>query len=274
MRLVVLIALAAAACEVRDSDPLPPEPECLDPVTRPGEPCTVDITAEVMQFETQAVPSVPVALRYDTAWDVPQVFAVQCTPLATGNASLGTGYVATFEDVSCVSPGAHVVSLIGDDASGAPDLLAPSLNDRKLATSCWTGGACSLAPFRVWVLEKSTFDGWKQQIRGVDWTTHGLVAVTYRNANGTPVEGVTPRLRDLFETSPRTAIPGGEVFFLAGDRRTIDPSRSTTAASGTAIFLVVAGLQEHVSGGHPTLRWPETGVAAAGNTVFFEQLDP
>jgi hypothetical protein len=271
MRRLALVLVAAASCDVSQSNPTPPEPECLDPVTRAGDPCTLDIEAEVVQFETGAAPSVPVALRYDTAWDVPQVFPVTCTPLATTSATAATAFTASFDGVSCKSPAGHVAAIVGDDVSG--DVLAPSVNDRRLANGCWSGGGtCSLAPFRVWVVEKATLTAWKSQIRGVDWSEHGLVAVTYSDGQGNPVAGVTPRMRDLFDSEPSDAIPGGEVFFLADDRRSVVAGQRVTGASGVALFLVTAGLSEHVSGAKGSDRWPENGVAAPADSVFFEQI--
>jgi len=235
----------------------------------------LDLSVQVVQFETQTAPLVPVSLRYATAWDVPQVFPVTCTPLATGNASLGTGYAASFDDVSCVTPGGHIAAIMLDDATGGPDVLAYTMNDRRLPFGCWSGGnTCTLSAVKVFVLDRSTLDAWKTQIRGVDWSTHGLVAATFRDTNGNGVAGVTPRLRGIFDESPHNAIPGGEVFFLSDDRLSIVPGATKTGASGGAVLLVVAGLSTRMSGAHPAITWSELGVASAADTVFFEEFDP
>jgi hypothetical protein len=234
----------------------------------------LDLTVQVLQFETNAAPSVPVALRYDTAWDVPQVFPVTCAPLANGNASIGTGYTYLFEDVTCVTPGGHIAAVTIDDAAGGPDILTQTVNDRRMPFGCWSSGRCTLDGVRVYVLNKETLDAWKTQIRGVDWSTHGLVAVTFRDTNGVGVSGVTVRTRGIFDDSPTNAIPGGEVFFLSEDRRTVVPGQDKTGSSGVALLLVTAGLSTRMSGTHPSISFPELGVAAPANTVFFEEFDP
>src|SRR5690349_23666822 len=70
---------------------VPPNPKCLSNADR-GTQCTVTIAAKVIQFETRTDPTSPVSVRYDTAWDIPQIFPTTCTSLSVMSASSAGGF--------------------------------------------------------------------------------------------------------------------------------------------------------------------------------------
>src|SRR5206468_211904 len=88
--------------DARRPDAAPVSAECLGPADRRVS-CTVSLRAEVVGFESQGPPSAPVELRYNTAWDVPEVFPVACVPLATAAADAAGGFMVDFGQLSCAS---------------------------------------------------------------------------------------------------------------------------------------------------------------------------
>jgi len=258
------------------ADAGPATPKCLTSAERAAS-CEITIHATLTQFETGSAPAGNVDLAYNTAWDVPQVFPTTCTPLAMMTATPSVG--ATFTNVTCSSPVPFVVALMADDPAGGADGLVLSINDRRIPAPDATG-VRRLDPFRVFVLSRATFDGWKQApgLSTVDWNTHGVAVVTFRDAATAPVASVR-----VIEVNPvtggqRVLQAGRDVFFLAADNTTIENGRMLTSASGTAVIPLFSGQEFFVTGtvtsGTPIAFEARSGLSTAAGAVFFEQIDP
>ena len=254
------------------ADAGPSSLKCLTPAER-GAVCTLDIHATLTQYETASAPAGNLELKYNTAWDVPQVFPTTCTPLAmmTSNAAM-----AMFTQVSCSSPAPFVVTLMADDPPGGADDFVLSINDRRLPATV----PRVLDPFRVFVLSRATFNGWKASagLSAIDWSTHGLAVVTFRDSGTAPVQAVR-----VFEVNPitgsqRVLRTDEEVFYLGADGTTLEPGRMLTSASGTVLLPLFTGQQVFLTGqvtsGTPIQFEARSGVSTAAGAVFFEQIDP
>jgi len=260
MRIWLLATLVLGGCLGR-SDPQPIDPECAYPPD--GGTQLYEVTAKVRQFETQGDPAGSVEVSLHTAWDIPGVFPTTCAPLARFIVGQAQGWEARFPRTS--GPIALVIATILRGSG-----LATAINDKRVGLCdgvCFVGSTD--APYPVWTLRADTFAVWKAAMSR-DFHDHGLAVVTYRDREGQPAAGVAPVAVE--GDGLRTLAPGREVYFLAADRATIE-SRETTGASGTALLPLLAGNPLQISGSLAGVTYEKLYVAAAADSVFFEQVD-
>ena len=233
--------------------------------------CTVTIKPELRQFETMATPTAPVQLAYNTAWDVPQHFPVECPPLATEIANASNGFAPPFTMVSCASSLPRIAMLMADDVIGQGDRFALSVNDKRIPPD--SGSGRTIDPMRTYVVDRSTLERWQSAIglSGLNWTHYGMVVLMYRDAAGNAVPGVVPTKQVAAGQDP-VLRPGTDVFFLSDDRMSVVVGATATTASGAVLIPRVGGLSIDVSG-TVGAGFETVGVAAPAGAVFFEHCD-
>ena len=230
-----------------------------------GRPFAVTVSGTAFDFVTgEPYPDV-FEIRYG-AWHLTEpVVCFQDGTIAAGDGTFSASALAlggsSFDPpILVLSPG----------AGG----LAPMLSDRTL--TC-TGDECGVSDFRMPVLSRDTEQAWREELAAggmTDAATRGLVVFRCREADGSPADGVAPRVFSLAEDGERRLEPGTEVRFLAEDREALLAADAEVTGSAGLAILAVPDELALVSGERGAKSWEGVGVIAVPGTLFTESAGP
>jgi hypothetical protein len=237
---------------------------CLTAAERTN-PCTVDVSGTVAYFSVDDPLTFQPTVTVNTAFDSATSLPAGCQPLASLTA--GTDHTFGQGGVSCASPEfpPHLV-IMADDTPGSADRLARVAMSQQL--TC-TGSDCGTAAFTVKMPTATQAEAWRRAMKTdgmVNADTIGLALVTYRNAAGGSVPGVTPTINGT------AATPGTQVRFLGIDRTTLTGKFSASTSTSGLAFIAITGDTAMIGGTADGFTFTPVEVPVAAGWFFMTDV--
>lgn len=263
--LALALSLAVAACRQVDEPAAPDAPPDAAPEVDAAPQGQLTYVVHGTITPEVAGDPLPAALHVDVfdAWeDDHDPFPADAPVLASPPVEDGAFTATVTED------GAHglVAGVLVDDAAGAPDLLVPTINDRRI-TLILPGGHGD-ADVDAHALSRARLAGWQASpaTGSFDLEAIGVTVVTFLDHERNPEAGVYPLVG-----------PEARVWFVSADGASIDADAESTTTSGRVIVfgaLSIAGLDHPPTGDTKELLGSRThelvGIGARPGAVFVE----
>ena len=237
-------------------------PACVDPADRAG--LSVTVSGHVLDHATGEPIEADVA--FNTAWDVADDFPAGCDPLATFVTDVDGAFGPETVDANTVNdPPIGIFLVSGDD-------VADTLSDTRMTCS---GAECDDVDHTIVAPTRELADGWREQMEVdgmADATTRGLIVFRFREADGSPAEGVVPQTL----SGPDLLRPDLDMRFLDEDGVSLAPA-GTDRTTASGIALIALGDEaptDYVFGTRGEERWSALGVLAPPGWLFLEDERP